>query len=331
VKTYLLKFLKEVGLLNAVPESPPGKGKVLARGVCPLHEDADNPHGFLLYADGFACTTVGCHKERGLGSNLEGLVRHLAHRLTGDEMTWHDAWAFARKNVSQVRELVATCKARPANTSSDEQEAFWTADEVVACLEVPSRYYLKRGFRPETLEHFGVGDCVRPLPDGRNLLGWPVVPVPYSWDRGLRAGYTARNPRFGDGVQKVKWLHAFPKRRILFNVENACKAYREPFILCEGPGDVFRFYEGGQRGAMATCGGALSESQYFASFVLKLDGRRAVYIAADADEPGEKFAQQTKNLVQGVCPSEPTILRPPAGRRDFGEATPDEIRALELA
>jgi hypothetical protein len=325
-----MEFLKEVGLLNAVPATPPGKGKVLARGVCPLHDDADNPHGFLLFADGFACTTSGCHKELGLGSNLEGLVRHLVHRLTGEVMSWRDAWDFARENLSLVRELVATCNARPAHESADEPEVTWTKGDLAACLEVPSRYYLKRGFRPDTLEHFGVGDCVRPLPDGRKLLGWPVVPVLYrQW--GPRAGYTARNPKFGDGVQKVKWLHAFPKGRVLFNVGNASRVDRGPLIICEGPGEVFRFQEAGYRASVATCGGALSEGQYFGSFLFNLDGRRGVYIAADADVAGEKFAEQTKKMIQGVCLEEPTILRPPAGRKDFGEATPDEIRAMRLA
>jgi hypothetical protein len=133
-------------------------------------------------------------------------------------------------------------------------------------------------------------------------------------------------PRFGDGVQKVKWLHQFPKGNVLFNGEGAIKAHREPLIICEGPGEVFRFQEGGYSGAVATCGGALSQGQYFSSFLFMDFEGRPVFIAADADEAGQKFAEQTRKMIRGVCLTEPTILLPPAGRKDFGEATPDEIR-----
>jgi hypothetical protein len=41
MKTRLLSFLKDVGLLDEVPAEDPGKGRVLARGVCPPHDGAD--------------------------------------------------------------------------------------------------------------------------------------------------------------------------------------------------------------------------------------------------------------------------------------------------
>ena len=44
----------------------------------------------------------------------------------------------------------------------------------------------------------------------------------------------------------------------------------------------------------------------------------------------DKFAEQTKKLIRGVCLTEPIIIYPPAGRKDFGEATADEIRAMKL-
>jgi hypothetical protein len=326
LKVHLLSFLKEIGLLDAVPESPPGKGKLLMRGVCCLHDDADNPNGFLLYADGFACTTRQCHKQTQFGCNLEGLIRHLVYRTTKEVMAWRPAWAFARKHVDELKALVSEVQVRPAKNRDQIKRPSWTKAELLACLSIPSAYYLKRGFRRETLEHFCVGDTLSKLPDGRNLPRWAVVPVLDIGDRVL--GYTARNHRYGDGVQKVRWLHKFSKGQTLYNEHRARRAGREPLIICEGPGEVFRFYEAGYNGAVATCGGALTESQYFASFLWLGCERRPVCIAADADERGEAFAKDTKRLVKGVCRDEPIIIRPPAGRKDFGETRPEEIRTI---
>jgi hypothetical protein len=324
MKVYLLEYLKGIGMLEAVPEAFPGPGKPLARGVCCLHEGADNPNGFILYADGFACQTNGCHTNREFGCNIEGLIRHLVYRATGEVMAWRKAWDFARANAERLKGLVGAT-VRQGRRKSWTPEVEWSREDLAACLEIPSRYYLKRGFRAETLEYFGVGDCVRPLPDGNDrLMGWAVVPV---LERKGPLGYTARNPRYGEAGQKIKWLHGVKKSECLFNGQNASRI-RGPMIICEGPGEVFRFHEGGYPGGVATLGGALSESQY-GSF-LSIHYFQQVYIAADADDRGREFAEKTKWMVEGVSYWKPIILLPPGGKKDFGEASPEEIRALQL-
>jgi DNA primase len=126
----------------------------------------------------------------------------------------------------------------------------------------------------------------------------------------------------------VKWLNrGFAKSETLYNDHNA-KWGRGPIILCEGPGEVFRFYEAGFRRAMATLGGALLGGQYF-SFLF-MHYLENVYIAADRDEAGLRFAEETKGKIRGVCLRELEVILPPAGRKDFGEATAEEIQALGL-
>jgi hypothetical protein len=290
-----------------------------------LHDDADNPNAFMLFADGFACSTQACHKQKQFGCNLEGLIRQMVFRVTEEVMAWRDAWDCARNNIEKMRDLVKEANVRQARGGSAAGRPDWSQEDLAACLETRSAYYLDRGFRPETLEHFGVGTCVRKLPDGRRLLGWAVVPVLANF--GPPYGYTARNPRHGDGEQKVKWLHRLAKSECLYNGNNAWRG-RGPLIICEGPGDVFRFFEAGLTTAVATLGGALSGTQY--GCFLSLYYHQNVYIAADADEAGKKFAEETWRLIRGVCLRELKILFPPPGRKDFGEATAEEIRALGL-
>jgi hypothetical protein len=324
MKPYLLRYLKDIGLLEAVPEAPPAKGQVLARGICVLHDAADNPNAFLLFADGFACTTHGCHKERQFGHNLEGLIRHMAFRVTGQVLSWRDAWSFARNNADRLTELV-TGKVRQASSRGPGRRvADWSRADLAACLDVPSPYYLARGYRPETLEHFGVGTCMRPLPDGRKLLGWSVIPVLDRPDL-PPLGYTARNPRWSPGSNAPKWFHGVSKSEGLFNRWNATGT--STLILCEGPGCVMRFHEAGYPGAVATLGASFSPRQY-GDLLCLLHRGLVVYIAADADEPGRAFAERVRREVGGVC--DPVVIYPKEGVKDFGDMAADDIRALGL-
>ncbi len=317
----LLTFLQRIGLLENVPATPPPPRTVLARGICPLHDGADNPNAFLLYADGWVCTTRQCHKERKFGCNLHGLVRHLVYRLTDKVMDWRPAWSFAQDNVDELKELVEGL-VRQACSRGGERVVNWTREDLLYCLDVPSRYYLARGYLPETLQHFGVGTCIRTLPDGKRLLNWAVIPV---WDVPHRPpfGYTARNPHWIAGGKQSKWIHAVNPSKCLFN--SACPmAWMSPVIICEGPGCVLRFHEAGLPGAVATLGRTLSDAQYFHLLAL-LARDRPVYIAGDTDEPGREFAERLKKTLSGVACHDPFIIYPPKGK-DFGDATTEEVR-----
>jgi hypothetical protein len=313
----LLYYLKEVGIPLEVPAGDPPKGKPLARGVCPLHDDADNRNAFLIFGDGFACQTHACHTDKRFGNNLHGLIRHLAYRSTGRVMSWPDSWRYACSNKHQIRELLEEVKLRRASPSNDRpKQVTWSADDLRACLSTPDPYYLGRGYLPTTLAHFGVGSCVRTLPDGNNLLGWSVFPVLRGKSQPL-AGYTARNPKWRTGHEVPKWYHGFSRNDILFNSHAAL--CRGPILLCEGPGCVMRFHEAGFGGAVATCGADLSTPQYYQFLRLLQPGRR-VLVTADNDDAGRKFAETVVRQVRGVCVTPPEVVIAP-GAKDFGDLT----------
>src|SRR3954454_10336221 len=102
----VMHYLSAIGLLDQVPKVHPGTRKVLARSVCFLHDGADNPNAFLLFADGYVCDTNKCHMDRKFGCNLPGLIRHMVYRLTGREMDWPAAWRYAKANPSAFKQLV---------------------------------------------------------------------------------------------------------------------------------------------------------------------------------------------------------------------------------
>src|SRR5262249_26464234 len=150
---------------------------------------------FLLFQDGWSCQTRQRHKDREFGCNLFGLIRHMVFKLTDQVLPWKDAWRYAQAHVGDLRELVGD-RARAARAGAEHEPVIsFRREALMSCLEVPAALYLGRGYRPETLAHFGVGACVRPLPDGRDLRGWPVFPVALDAS-GRNYGYTARNPRW---------------------------------------------------------------------------------------------------------------------------------------
>jgi hypothetical protein len=326
MKRRLLEFLSEVGLLDEVPAEDPGRGVVLARGVCFLHDGADNPNAFLLYADGFVCTTNGCHHTWEFGHNLEGLIRLMVHRVCGRTLNWRDAWGYAQENKDRLRELVDGRTRAAQGGGGRRGRVPYTLGDLAACLAVPDAYYLGRGYQPETLRHFGVGTGVRPLPDGNRLLGWAVFPVVDSL--GDLVGYTARDPRWAKGGPGGKWHHALSRGEHLFNRRNAAHSLGRTnvVVLCEGPGDVMRFHEAGYPSAVAVLGSSLSEGQFYGLHGLLARGCK-LYVAADNDEAGRKFAAQAYAKVRG--PFDASVIFPPRGK-DFGELDPAEIRALGL-
>jgi len=322
----ILYFLKSIGLLARVPGCP-APGKVLARSACFLH-GGDNPNALLLFVDGYACETRQCHKDKTFGLNLPGLVRHMVYKVTGEVMPWRPAWRFAQDNAARLEATGGETVRHAKAASKRPLHVDWSAADLAACLEIPDPFYLTRGFQAETLVHFGVGRCVRPLPDGKDRSGWSVVPVlggPYK----VPHGYSARNPRWFEGGELPKWVHAFARNDCLFNAD-AAERSRGPIILCEGPGEVMRFYEAGLDGAVAVMGNSLSGTQQILFGMihsLRYNGND-IFIAADADETGRKFAQEASRKLRGF--GNPVVVFPPRGKKDFGGATVEEIRAMDL-
>ncbi len=314
----ILYFLKSIGLLARVPGCP-APGKVLARSACFLH-GGDNPNALLLFVDGYACETGQCHKNKTFGLNLPGLVRHMVYKVTGEVMDWRPAWRFAQDNAARLEELVGETVRHAKAATDRRRHVDYSAADLAACLEIPDPFYLTRGFQAETLVHFGVGRCVRPLPDGNDLVGWSVVPVPGH-------GYTARNPRWFETARAPKWHHAVARNDCLFKAPWKEGRSNRPVIVCEGPGEVMRFWEAGLGNAVAVLGNSVSDVQRLLLTGCTRYGEETVYIAADTDEGGQKFAEQASHKLS--CFYKPVVIFP-ARTKDFGAATVDEIRALDL-
>ena len=77
-------------------------------------------------------------------------------------------------------------------------------------LDIPSRYYIERGYKPETLEKFDIGMCVG---RGKPMSGRVVVPI---YDE--NNNYVACIGRAVYQNMQPKWLHSkgFKKSSYLY-------------------------------------------------------------------------------------------------------------------
>jgi 5S rRNA maturation endonuclease (ribonuclease M5) len=280
----------------------------------------------LVYKDGYACTTHECHKVREFGPNLFGLIRHLTFRATGQVMTFKDAVIYAERHKDRLRGLVPEGDRYRGRRTSPQPRAQMDAAQLEACLKGPDPYYLGRGYDAATLYEFGIGTCIRPLPDGKRLMGWSIIPVYHGWSGfpDVLVGYTARNPACRPGDRKTRWLVSFEKSRYLFNLRNATRN-RGPVIFCEGPGDVLRFWQAGYKRAVATFGASISEDQLGLQLMISKRHER-VYFAADNDEAGRRHAESASRRIGTTA----EVIYPAEGCKDFGDMTADQIRSMGL-
>jgi hypothetical protein len=201
-----------------------------------------------------------------------------------------------------------------------------TRDEVRGASTIPSRYFLSRGFRPETRDAFDLGDS--------RELGRAVVP-PYDEEGETGVGFTVRSrkPHCADcrrhdepggsckwGQQKWRIMAGFAKRTYLYNYAAAQRTGDERIFVVEGPPDVWRLAEAGYVG-VALLGSLMTDEQRH--MLAALD--KHVTIALGSDEPGRAAAEKLRRHAVGfTCDFFPMD----APYKDFWGTPASSLRAV---
>lgn len=161
-------------------------------------------------------------------------------------------------------------------------------------LDVDHPYLSKRGFHPQTVQHFGLGFCNRGMFRGRIVI--PIRDVD-----GRLVGYAGRlvddravsetNPKYKVPAPREREgrLLEFHKSELVYSLDRAREKLQE-IIVVEGFPSVWWLWQHGWSNVCATMGADCSEVQakLIASKV-DFDGR--VWVIADGDDAGERFGQ----------------------------------------
>lgn len=316
-------------------ESYKNLGKLITMS-CPIH-GGDNDTALNIYHQGdyyrgnWKCRTHQC-EEVFMGSIIgfiRGCLSHSSHgwQKPGDTLcSFQEALDFAtsfvqedwnsikisKKNKEKI-EFVNTVKYIGGAQKNDTPKI--SKDIIRKGLEIPSAYFIGRGFNPQTLTNYDVGECRQ---EGKEMFGRAVVPI-YDNDFKYMVGCTGRSIYEKCGSCKAyhsqsekcpspeniwkysKWRHSsgFKTQEYLYNYWIAQHKIKETaaVVLVESPGNVWRLSEAGIINALAVFGSSLSDRQ---KMILDSSGAMTIITIMDNDDAGRKASAMIRQKCERI-------------------------------
>lgn len=297
---------------------------------CPAHEGSDNPRAFSFSKDKgiWKCWTRDCqHQYR---NDIFGVIRGYLSKQSGIDVGFSEAlkWSCNFLNVKKsssktiikdkVEEDSFSKLVSTINTNIDINKEYKPI-ELDQCINLPSSYFMSRGFKAETLEHFGVGDC---YDKSSKLYDRSIIPI-HNDDGSAIIACIARAIKDYKHPKFLITPKGFDKRYCFYNYHRAIQSIEDTssVILVEGQSDVWRLYEAGIHNAISLFGRVLSKEQEYKLCKLPLTH---VVILLDNDQAGREskiqIQRQLSRLYKLSFPKIPT--------KDVGEMSIDQIKKI---
>jgi len=291
-------------------------------GPCPVH-GGDNPGAWNLYPEGddvrgiWFCRTHYCHER--WKKTLVGFVHALITNNNKRPLPWTAAvdWMVEFLGYKDLREVktpdAATLErqrfnnmTRRFNITRTQGERVWKPLVYRKAVDIPSPYYIARGYQPKTLKRYDVGDASRtqrsvvPIYDMKHetIVGmtgrthWPQCPKCKYYHQPEQACPT----RIVDQINACKWKNSpgFEAAHFLYNLWFARQHIIDSgvIILVEGPGDVWRLEEAEIKNSVAIFGTDITEAQ---QSLIDSSWAMNVVVLTDNDKAGHKAAQSIKD------------------------------------
>jgi 5S rRNA maturation endonuclease (ribonuclease M5) len=285
---------------------------------CPIH-GGDNETGvsILTSRKTWACWTHNCHEK--YGRTIFGFVQGILSTRLNKEASFKDALKYITNLYKINPKFIKNQKLENNSDFNNVARYFNKHEEEInqvsideLKLDVPSKYFIKRDFKKETLLHFGVGD----------LKNRAMIPI-YS-EANILVGYIGRSikPHI---IPKFLFSEGLNKTDYLYNYHNAIEHIKNKntIILVEGQGDVWRFFESKVYNAIGAFGKDLSPKQI--ELLLK-SGVTNLIVFFDDDEAGReakfKIQRQLHKLFKIKFPSLP--------KKDIGDLKIEEVENIIL-
>lgn len=331
---------------------------------CPIH-GGDNTGALNLYIQGdsyrgnWKCRTHGCEKT--FKGSILGFIRGV---LSHDKYQWEKqgdptcsfvdainyASAFLKADLSQIK-ISKTSRDKQSFTTTIQyitnatQKATSTEPvisraTVQQSLQIPSMYYIDRGYSKDILIKYDIGLCNNPNKEMYNRV---VAPI-YDDAHTRLVGCTGRsifekcdqchcyhNPIENCKTPDRVWLYPKWKHSANFKSQNTLYNYwyAKDFIanlgyaiIVESPGNVWKLEENNIHNSVAIFGCSLSDRQ---KVILDSSGAMSIIVLTDNDEAGRQAALQ----IQEKCNKTYRVFIPKITAADVGEMTSEQIK-LEI-
>ena len=289
-------------------------------GPCPIHQ-GDSPRAFHadLSKNVWHCFT-GCKSG---GNQLDFVVMMEKTGLREAAIKLRDFFLSDSTLAGETEPATMTGTVKPSSSKAkDKATTKKRPDEAednpplsVKLQLLPDHPHLMkvRGFKAETIEHFGLGYCSRGIMRG-------CIAIPIHDEHGALIAYAGRRLKAKDIKEegKYKFPKGFRKDLVLYNFNQAKEVMKEQgLILVEGFFTVAKLWETGFQNTVACMGSSLSDAQ---AELLLLS--REVVILFDGDEAGIKGAEAARDKLKDKVRTR--LIRLPEG------TTPDALSPKAL-
>jgi len=300
---------------------------------CPIHGGDNNSalnlyHAGDYYRGNWTCHTQHC--EHVFKGSIIGFIRGcLSHQKydwqkSGDNtVSFSETIKFVKEflnykdndkallNIKKNQEKTMFVRAmNEINDSKIDDVVRIPRQSAIKSLDIPSKYFLGRGFSAEILKKYDVGECYN---DKKEMSHRAVVPI-YDEKGEYLIGCTGRsifevceqcgsyhnnNTKCPDDHQKYrhsKWKHSknFKTDNCLYNMWSAKPHIQSSLtvIVVESPGNVWALENAKIHNSVAIFGSSISHKQ---KALIDMTGAMNVITIMDNDEAGAIASEKIKN------------------------------------
>lgn len=297
--------------------------------TCPAHDSSDNPRAFSFSVDKgiWKCWTRDCQYQ--FKNDIFGLIRGALSNNEGKDVGFSEAlkWSCNLFNLKHNKDtnfnidideapdhflqLISTLKENIINTVYDPI--------ILENTECPSKYFISRGFKKETLIHFGVGDCTN---SKSKMYNRAIIPI-YDDDGKNVVAIIGRSVKEYKLPKFLFYPDGFKKNGLLYNYHRAIDSINKTntVFIVEGQGDVWRLYESGIYNTVSIFGKCLSREQE--SKLNKLPITHII-VLTDNDQAGRESKMQLQRQLNRMY----KLSFPKIPTKDIGEMTVDQIHNI---
>lgn len=303
--------------------------------TCPVHESSDNPRAFSFSKQRgiWKCWTRECQND--YTNDVFGLIRGALSNKTGSTQTFGSVLQWIKKEFNielneKINEVIIE-EESDKDLDFDTLVNFINDDIIIpnmgdykleTSINIPSEYFINRGFKPKTLQYFGVGDC---LDKTSKLYDRAIIPI-HSDCGDKTIGYICRAIKEYKIPKFLIYPKGFDKRFVFYNMHRALPYIKSTncAIIVEGQGDVWRLYESGIQNVLGMFGRTLTREQ---QKILQQLPITHVIVLTDNDQAGrESKIQLQRQLGRFYRLSFPKI-----SQKDIGDMTISQIQNTILS
>ena len=297
--------------------------------TCPVHEHSDNPRAFSYSKKRgiWKCWTRDCQSE--FRNDIFGLITGALSLHKNQPVDFKETlkWIYNTLNIEYDSTAINKEETKEENQFYDiinlfnEQCVDFIPKKINNNyhIEYPSKYFLQRGFKKETLDFFHIGDCIE---KSGSLKERAIIPI-YDDSGNSIVGLIGRAVKEYKIPKFLIYPTGFDKRFFFYNYHNAIQRAIETsclFIL-EGQGDVWKLYEHGVINAVSIFGKTISKEQE--EKLLKLPITHLI-ILTDNDQAGRESKVQIKRQLNRSF----KLTFPKMSSKDVGEMSDEEIKSM---